>query len=448
MSRTPFFIARRLTTLLAVLLTLASFASAEWKEKVLYSFQGAPDGSVPAGGVVFDQQGNLYGATTDGGASNCQSLFDCGTVFQLAAPAKNGNPWVETVLYTFKGVPSKDGASPFGGLVIDSSGNLYGTTGYGGAGVCTELGTNVGCGTVYELSPPKQKGGAWTETVLYSFQGDRDGDLPAGGLVFDSAGNLYGATQFGGGRGSCDAPFYQHCGTIFDLSPPKQKGGQWKEKVLYSFKGGKDGANPNGGLIFDSKGAIYGTTSVGGNEICKGDGYVGCGTVFKLMPPSKKEKGWTEEMVHRFQGGNQGTSLPDAGLVLDGKGDLYGTTFGGTGTYSAVFQLAPPTKGHPSWKETLIVDFKTCGGQFQCSPAGLMFDSVGNLYSSTNVIFRMKPPSRKGGNWRLTLLYKFEGQPDGRSPVGLVFGGAGTIYGATQYGGTGQACQGGCGTIF
>src|SRR5579863_9872399 len=260
--------------LLFLILMLASTASAEWKEKVLYSFQGLPDGSVPAGGVVFDTHGNLYGATTEGGANSCPGIAQCGTVYQLTPPATKGDAWTETVLYTFLGKNHNDGNTPAGGVMIDAAGNLYGTTAYGGAGSCILLGTNVGCGTVYELSPPTQKGGAWRETVLYSFKGDTDGQLPIGDLVFDKQGNLHGATQYGGGYGSCNPSFYQHCGTVFKLSPPKTKGGKWTEKVLHGFKGGMDGANPNGGLVFDGTGAIYGTTSAGGNTNCTGAGFV------------------------------------------------------------------------------------------------------------------------------------------------------------------------------
>lgn len=258
----------RLLTSFVVVVALASAATAEWNEKVLYSFQGVPDGAVPAGGVVFDQAGNLYGTTTDGGSSSCRSIQQCGTVYQLAPPAKQGDPWTETVLYVFKGNARNDGASPFGGLVIDSAGNLYGTTGYGGTGNCVLLGSKRGCGTVFELSPPKQKGGAWTETVLYSFPSAKQGYVPWGDLVFDSAGNLYGATEFGGGFGTCDQGIYLYCGAVFELSPPKTRGGKWTEKVLHGFKGGTDGANPNGGLALDSKGAVYGTSFSGGNQKC------------------------------------------------------------------------------------------------------------------------------------------------------------------------------------
>jgi hypothetical protein len=251
-----------LLTLFALVLGLASTASAEWTEKVLYSFQGGADaGSVPAGGVVFDKQGNLYVATTDGGPPSCAPIGGaCGTVYQLSPPAKKGDPWTATLIRMFEGKKSNDASVPTGGLILDGAGNLYGVTGYGGTGDCVLVGVPAGCGTVYELSPPAQKGGAWTETILYSFPSSKQGYLPNGSLVFDSAGNLYGATMFGGGQGTTCDPFYQYCGAVFELSPPKTKGGKWTENVLHAFKGGMDGANPNGGLVLDNKGAVYGTS--------------------------------------------------------------------------------------------------------------------------------------------------------------------------------------------
>jgi hypothetical protein len=310
---------------------LVSVASASWKEKVLYSFQSVPDGAAPVGGIVFDQAGNLYGATTEGGSSSCVSVAQCGTVYQLAPPAKQGDPWTETVLYVFKGNASNDGASTGGGLVIDSAGNLYGTTAYGGTGNCVLLGTLMGCGTVYELSPPKQKGGAWTETVLYSFPTPKQGYLPQGDLVFDKVGNLYGATEFGGGHGTTCNGFYQYCGAVFQLSPPKTKGGKWTEKVLHGFAGiaqGKqfgDGANPNGGLVLDSKGKVYGTTYIGGYN-CPHNSNQGCGTVFQLHPPATKGGAWTEKVIHRFNPANAYEAWPMAGLIMDRNGRVFGTT--------------------------------------------------------------------------------------------------------------------------
>src|SRR6202451_4897546 len=175
--------------IVVALVMVASSASAEWKEKVLYSFQGLPnDGSYPAGGVVLDHAGNLYGATTDGGANNCPGIAQCGTVFQLQAPAQKGGAWTENLLYVFKGVNSNDGNTPVGGVIFDQAGNLYGTTAYGGTGNCMLFGSRVGCGTVYEMTPPKQKGGAWTERVRYRFQGGKEGCFSWGVLTCDSKG--------------------------------------------------------------------------------------------------------------------------------------------------------------------------------------------------------------------------------------------------------------------
>jgi len=137
-------------------------------------------------------------------------------------------------------------------------------------------------------------------------------------------------TYYGGGFGVCDQGIYPYCGTVFELSPPKTKGGVWTEKVLYSFKSGTDGANPNGNLVFDKKGAIYGTTFFGGNQGCKQDAGVGCGTVFKLSPPAKTRHAWGYEVLHRFNNGvGEGGENPAAGVVLDTKGTIYGTTLAG-----------------------------------------------------------------------------------------------------------------------
>ena len=287
------------------------------KKKCSTAFKAETTERYQQGGVVFDKQGNLYGATSDGG-SGC-TAGSCGTVFQLVPPANKSGAWSENILHNFQG---QDGSIPEGGVILDVAGNVYGTTAYGGSGPCTLFGSTVGCGVVYEMVAPKTKNGAWTEKVLYSFLGNKDGQFPIGDLVFDKAGNLYGATQFGGGYGSCDAPFYQHCGTIFKLSPPKTKGGNWKEKVLYSFKSGKDGANPNGGLIFDNKGAIYGTTTSGGDQVCKGAGYIGCGAAYTLIPQLTKGGRRKEKILHIFVNYHRDGAGPNGGLVFDINGHL------------------------------------------------------------------------------------------------------------------------------
>jgi len=444
--------------LFAVAFLLVSGASAEWKEKVLYSFQGGVnDGAVPAGGVVFDKAGNLYGVTTDGGGE-CPPA-QCGIVFQLSPPAKKGGSWTETVLHIFKGNGSGDGNTPAGSVIIDSAGNLYGTTGYGGTGNCVLLGTKVGCGTVYELSPPKQKGGPWTETVLYSFPTPKQGYLPNGDLVFDSAGNLYGATMFGGGYGTTCNAFYQYCGAVFELSPPKTKGGKWTEKVLHGFKGMKpgsstgDGANPNGGLVLDRKGAIFGTTYRGGYD-CPHNSGQGCGTVFKLARPTKNGGHWTETVLHRFYQKISDGRGPAAGVVFDSKRNLYGTTEGGgTNGWGTVFRLEPHKRGD-FWSESILHNFGNDGYQPQ---GGLLIDAKGNIYGTASgggtsrggTFFRLER-STGGGGWPYKILHNFTGDPDAGYPVGgLVFGRNGDIFGVSQLGGTGQNCgTGNCGTVF
>jgi hypothetical protein len=433
----------------AILLALVIFAStlsaAEWKEKVLYSFQGGANGSVPAGGVVFDKAGNLYGVTFDG------------VVFQLKPPVQKGRAWTENRLYVFHGVSKGDGSTPSGGLVIDSAGNLYGVTAYGGTGNCVLLGSVVGCGTVYEISPPKEKGGAWEETILYSLSTAKQGYLPNGNLVFDRAGNLYGATTFGGSKGTTCNEFYGgQCGVVFELSPPKSKGGKWTEKVLYGFASGSDGASPNGGLVLDGKGNVYGTTFGGGDE--SGEcGTIGCGTAFEIKPPATKGGTWKEKILYRFHG--QDGATPTAGVVFGRSGKLYGTVSAGAiSGNGAVFELAAPAIGHGPWKETALYRFND-GNDGANPAAGLVFDAHGALYgtayrgqggSQYGDVFRLKPTGSKQASWTFSVLYGFSGSLDAAQPAAaLVFDRAGNLYGTTPFGGTGTGCgYGACGTVY
>ena len=446
-----------------IILATAINASAEWNEKVLYSFQGGTDGAFPAGGVVFDKQGNLYGATQQGGGTNCSPMAACGTVYQLVPPAKQGAPWTENVLHIFQGKQHNDGEFPSGGVIADALGNIYGTASYGGTGDCILLGIKGGCGTVFELSPPPTKSGQWTYTILYSFKSGKDGYLPLGNLVFDGAGNLYGATYFGGGKGTTCNPDYQYCGTVFELTPPRTKGGKWTEKVLYSFKGAPagaqfgDGANPNGGLVLDKKGAIYGTTYFGGNNVkgeCEGgSGGTGCGIVFALQPPTTKGGTWKEKVLHRFNG--QDGSNSAAGVVFDGKGNLYGTTyFGPPNGNGLVFEVRKPSAKVHSWKETILHLFSD-GSDGGYPRAGLIFDAGGDLFGSSSsgqdggAVFRMKPPGLAGGTWNFVALHTFGAIPDGIVPgAALVLDKTGNLYSTTEFGGTGQSCGSGCGTVF
>ncbi len=438
--------------LLAVAVTLAVPASAEWKEKVLYSFQGGTnDGAFPVGGVVFDSQGNLYGVLQDYGPGSCAPIGnECGAVYQLSPPTQKGGSWTETLIYEFQGKGANDGESPNSGPLIDGQGNLYGVTAYGGTGDCVLVGVKAGCGTVYELSPPKQKGDAWTETILYSFPTAKQGYVPNGNLVFDGAGNLYGATMFGGTKGTtCDIFYGGECGVVFELSPPKTKGGAWTEKVLHSFAGGTDGVTPNGSLVLDGKGAVYGTTPMGGNQLCNfGNGKVGCGVAFELIPPDRKVGPWAEKILHRFTEKPDGGG-PNGGLIFDAKGSLYGTA-GGGGRYErgVVFRLSRARSGQ--WVESVLHDFT--GGDGGQGPNGpLRFDSVGSLYSTaiggayfSGVVFRLSHPSRPGSSWIYSLLYSFLGTPDGHYPAnGLVIHDGNHLYGITEGGGNNDD-----GTVF
>jgi len=324
-----------------------------WGYEVLYNFcsaTGCADGGLPESRLIMDAVGNLYGTTSQGGNSRCG--HGCGTVFQLTP--SGGGTWTQTVLYTFTG--GKDGGSPAAGLVFDAAGNLYGTTSQGGSH-SMDCGS-VGCGVVFELI--SQANGKWTEKVLHTFcssTGCRDGMTP-NGLIFDAAGNLYTSTSQGGNYGG---------GAVFRLAPSAS--GQRTGKVLHSFGKGKDGASPYGELVFDAAGNLYGTTNRGG-------GYIG-GTVFRLSPGANGT--WNEKILHRFcpKSECQDGAYPYAGVILDAADSLYGTTYyGGSYGLGTVFKLTPGANDR--WRETVLYD--SDGGN---PDAGLTWDTVGNLYSTT-----------------------------------------------------------------
>ena len=306
-------------------------------------------------------------------------------------------------LYKFKNTP--DGNGPFSGLVADFSGNLYGTTLWGGAS---------GNGTVFELSPAS--GGKWTESVLYSFTGGADGANPQGGVTFDSSGNLYGTAQGGG--------LYNE-GVVFQLTPAN---GGWTQSVIYNFTGGADGATPNcAHLIFDNAGNLYGTAWSGGSA--------GYGVVYELSPGPNNT--WTQAVLHTFQ------DPPDlensaSTLIFDSAGNLYGTCFAGGKTGNGgVYELV---HGSGGWTEKILYQFK--GGTGGGNPAaGVIFDSAGNLYgitgdwmSSTSVVYELMPKS--GGGWTEHSLRRFPGCSGSiYENSGLTLDEAGNLYGASLCGG-------------
>jgi len=355
---------------------------------VIHNFTGGSDGANPLSGFYIVGE-YLYGTASSGGSSGV------GVVFRLSATTG-----AETVLHEFSG--ETDGAGPQGRLVMDKKGNFYGTTNAGGVS---------NAGIVFEVT---RKG---VETVLYSFTGKPDGANPVAGLAIDKAGNLYGTTTAGGSSGN---------GTVFELEVPTVTGGEWKEKVLYSFGTGSDGKTPVAGVTFDTSGNLYGTTSAGGTA--------GDGTVFQLMPSTPS---WTENILHNFELQSDG-GVPYAGLVLSGE-TLYGaTTEGGEGGQNGggtIFELTNAsgvwTFGEiyglsgwgisGSWRNLLLVSGKIyatthCDGS----------DNAGTVYELTH----------SGSTWTYNPLYLFTGGADGLYSISnLAADKDGNLYGVTLYGG-------------
>jgi uncharacterized repeat protein (TIGR03803 family) len=379
-------------------------------EDVLYSF-GSLSGFYGPGSLTLDRAGNLYGTAGSQGS---------GIVFELSPSGLGG--WAETTLHSFSGI---DGANPSGPLLFDNAGNLYGMTKNGGTGDCSF----GGCGVIYELSPGSA---GWVETVLYSFTGGSDGRYPAGGLVADSSGNLYGTASFGGNLSQC---LGSGCGTVFMLAQTP-KG--WEFKVIHSFSGGNDGAEPLAGLSIHS-GSLYGTASVGGDTACNGFALPGCGTVFKMTPG--KSGGVHFQVIYSLAGGTDG-SYPSAGVIFDSTGIAYGTTLnGGPANNGTVFRLVPGAGG--KWQETVLYSFAANNDGW--SPdAPLVIDKAGNLYGTTQfatiypnggIVFRLSPEAN--GPWREAILHNFTGASDGQTPsAGVIFGKGPGLYGSTSTGGT------------
>ncbi len=273
-----------------------------------------------------------------------------------------------------------------------------------------------------------------SEALIYAFKGGSDGVRPIRALVADAKGALYGTT-FEGGLNN---------GTAFKLTPPTLRGGQWTETVLYRFKGGSDGSQPASNLIFDTQGALYGTTYHGGKP--------GNGIVFKLTPPAVSGGQWTETVLYSFKGAPSDGASPSAGLVLDAKGVLYGATEGG-GSFNSgtAFKLTPPSSGKGPWTETVLYNFDR--GKDAMSPSSpLIFDKEGALYGTTQfgksflpgTVFKLTPQSSGKGPWTMTVLHAFNGGADGATPLSaLTFDKQGALYGTTTSGGASSN-----GTVF
>ncbi len=349
---------------------------------VLHEFQNGPfDGASPAGALVRDEAGNLYGTTGHGG------LNQEGVVYKIDPSG------AESILFSFDGT---NGAGPFAGLVLDQAGNLYGTA---GAGPNDE-------GVIFRVSPSGE------ETVLFDFPAKLPiGPIqPIGGLLMGRGGNLYGATTLGG-NGNC----IDGCGTIYRLDTAG------KAHMLHQFTGGADGFSPLGSLIADADGNLYGVAQVGGDFNCSADPFEGegCGTVFRIAKNGKFT------VLHAFHGGTDG-DIPQAGLVLNkATGNLYGATTGGNKSGNGlIFQISP--KG----KYKVVHQFTGTDGS---SPnGGLILDEAGNIYGTTQsggsnglgTAFAMNAA------FQLKVLHNFTGGRDGFAPLtGLTLDPAGNLFG-------------------
>ncbi len=430
---------------LTVLMIAALHNAAASSLKTIYSFcskSGCPLGVNPFGDLIMDRSTTIYGTTLN-------------SAFALV-PDKTGTAWTAKLLYRFcSKTGCTDGGDALAGILMDASGNLYGTTNEGGV---------KGLGVVYELTPNASKT-KWTETVLYSFcpRGQphcTDGAGPQSGLIMDKSGNLYGTTTAGGIYPGGTLSFGG--GTVFELIPNASRT-KWTEKVLHGFcsQGGAnciDGAVPPGGVSMDLSGNLYGTTRAGGAyATVPGRG----GTVFELAPNAAKTT-WTQKVLHSFcqKAPCLDGIAPSGGLLMDSSGDFYGTAgVGGTLGGGVVFKFSP-NSSKTAWTETILHDFCAVG-RLNCTdgyaPSGvLIMDAAGRLYGisgykvgsngGAGAVFEVIPNVAKTV-WTETVLHHFcslSNCADGEQPEGgLVRDSSGKLYGTTAYGGFGSG-----GTVF
>ena len=355
-----------------------------YTQTTISSFTGGAAGGNPNGGLSVSPNGTLYGAAFSGGSLSTVCKADavqgCGLIYALT---KSGNTWTRTTIYTFLG--GADGIGPVGNLIADSSGALYGVTQGGG---CTPTLTYpIGCGIVFKLTPPTS-GTAWTETILYTFKGGAtDGANPLGPLARDAAGNIYGATPFGGTAETNCATLTTlpngngdgRCGVAFKLAYNSGTG-KYAESILHFFTDGADGSIPFGGVVLDGKGNVYGTTLQGGNGgLCFNFGYSGCGVVFELAAAS----GYAKSNLWSFTGADG--AAPSA-LLISGKNRLFGVTTNNTSDEKCnasayycgtAFELTLATG---SWHETVLYTFSGMANAITGPEFGLAADTSGKLY--------------------------------------------------------------------
>ena len=386
-------------TLLLVLVFSATQPVRAQTFNVIYDFTPV-NGNTSTGTLLLDRAGNLYGTTQYGQYGTCG--YD-GGAFQLK-PTKSG--WILNPIHCFTApLGGDDGAFPinYGGLTVGPDGGLYGSTEEGG--IEAPSGTSS-LGVVFKLSPPPSACLSavckWPITILHKFADSPDGSYPHGNVTFDSAGNIYGTTFEGGDYG----------GIVYQLSPAD---GGWNETIIHTFHGGNDGGSPQGGLVLDKAGNLYGTA----------------GWVFQIKPSGS---GWTYNVIYHFSGQGDGYGT-DTGLISDQAGNLYGSTpGGGSGGGGTVFELSP---SGDSWTFTTLCNFTGNGGP----QSPLTMDAAGNLYGTTSYdgfygggsVFKL---TKYGNNWVCTDLHDFQQGTGGVGPIGgVTIAPNGTLYGTTSGGG-------------
>jgi len=414
-------------TVIATLLIVAAPPAHAQTFAVIHSFNGS-DGANPVVGLTLDAAGNLYGATQFGGGHGC-NIGDCGTVFKLT---HRGSGWVLSLLYAFTG--GADGKFPQARVTIGPDGTLYGTASTGAS--------NDYYGVVYNLRPPatvcKSVSCPWTQTTIFPFD-FATGYYPSGDLIFDSSGHIYGTTSAGGEFQNCGGG---GCGVVYELT---LSSGVWAEDILYNFTRGADGGQPRSGVIFDYAGNLYGTAPIDSFQDSSG------GVVFELTPSGAH---WTQTVLYHFQDASAG-SAPNGGLIFDAAGNLYGTTtYGGSGDGGTVFELSP---SGDNWNFNLLSSLMGLPGGYIGPYGKLVQDSAGNLYGSSvsggvynyGYVFKLTPSN---GGWIRTDLHDFTNGSDGAWPYdGLIIDANGNLYGTTFIGGNpGEGCYYGfnCGVVF
>jgi len=419
---------------------LAAPAAHATSFRTVYVFSGGNDGGYPESPLITDANGNLYGLANAGGVRGG------GVVYRLRPASGTAHGYSQTTLYAFCILSNcTDGQRPIGALVL-RSGALYGATVSGGV---------FGGGAVFKLTPPTEQGQPWTETVLHGFATESsaaDGYNPNGGLVFDQAGNLFGTTNAGGTAGA------KSSGAIFELT----HSGVYT--ILYSFPtDSRLGVGLNWGLTLDEAGNLYGITQQGGSPECADFG-AGCGSVFELSPPGPGKTAWIFTTLYDFHKNKSGHNgfWPYGGVIRRG-GALYGTTENGgiRGNFGTVYKLSPPKSGAGFWNETIIEDFFRHGDGWSDEPlAGVVFDSAGNLFGTTNgpgkdssdngTLYRLSRPASGKAGWSEAPLALFTSLlPTGIYPRSLMINAAGSVYGVTYAGGDTNANGGyGFGTVF